>query len=209
MMRVVAILVVILLLATMASAGDMGKDTHSATSPDSSYTVWLKDVPIPEIPETVIDPRPGMAYGERLALMADMGLPIAEKLRDGQTLPDARRQCLWVGGRIEPGPRNTDGRFFWAPDMRLKATFADGTVIYADSLFVLPAGDALAKLQPIRLWPRRAGWESSFDSITVRHTIGERTNNYRHLFAAFRAGELARNKLDWAQDCVAVEIERP
>ena len=206
-MRPGAAILFIALIAASAHAGDMGVDTHTAISLDSTYVVRLKDVPIPEIPEVVIEPRRGMGYAERLALMADMGLPIAVKMRETQGALDARRQCLWVGGRVEPVDGDLHGKFVWPSDQKLCATFKDGTSICADSVFVLPTGDALAPLEPIRIWPRRSGWSSSFASIEVKHILGDITHTRCHVFVAFRAGEFARRKIEWTE-CTGVTLSR-
>ena len=206
-MRLGAAVLLVALVAASAHGGDMGVDTHTAVSPDSTYVVRLKDVPIPEIPEVVIEPRRGMGYAERLAIMADMGVPIAAKMRETQSAPDARRQCLWVGGRVEPIDGDLHGKLVWPSDQKLCATFEDGTRICADSIFVLPTGDALAQLEPIRIWPRRSGWSSSFASIEVKHIMGDITRTRCHVFVAFRAGEFVRRKIEWTE-CTGVTLFR-
>ncbi|MFH1144948.1 MAG: hypothetical protein V1774_10435 [Candidatus Eisenbacteria bacterium] len=208
-------LLVLLLIGSMgvscpvhAGASDMGSYTYAATSPDSTCVVWLSDISIPEIPLTVIEPRRGMSYAERLAIMADdMRLPLMIKIRETQSAPDARRQCLWVGGRVEPPDGDLDGRFIWPSDQRLCANFPDGTIICADSVFALPCGDALDLLEPMRISPRRDGWTSSFRSIEVKHTLGEVTNTRCHIFVVFRAGEFVRRRLAWT-DCTGISICR-
>jgi len=213
-MRIQAILqqaVMIAIVAVLPSApaharkGDMGVFTHMAAAWDSTYVVWLNDISIPEIPNTMIEPRRGMPYAERLAMMADMGLPIAIKMRATQSAPDAYRQCLWVGGKIEPAGQDDNPTFVWPSDQVLCARFRTGECICADSMFVLPAGDVLTPLTPIRIWPRRNGWSAAFRSIEVRHSLGEVTHTVHHVFVAFRAGEFVRRKLDW-KDCTGIEL---
>jgi hypothetical protein len=183
----------------------MGTPTHAAVAADSTYVVWLNDRPIPEIPWTVLEPGSNMTYGERLALMADMGLPLMIKMRESQHAPQTHRQCLWVGGRIEPVGDDDDARFRWPSGQRLCADFADGTRIWADSVFALPRGDALDPLEPLLISPRRSGWQSSFSSIEVKHRRREIVNTRRHLFVAFPACDFMRRRLEWT-DCTRIAL---
>jgi len=202
----VALLVLMGAALPVAARSTIGKEVHAAAAGDSSYVVRLRDISVPEIPETVIEPRRDMSYAERLAVMANMGLPMMAKMRETQSARDPRRQCLWVIGSVQPASGDLNEEFIWPSDQRLCAFFKDGTCIEADSVFALPTGDSMAPLAPLRISPRRSGWVSTYRSILVTHRLGDiASNSACNLFVAFRAGELVRRKLAW-KDCTGIRL---
>ena len=167
----------------------------AATGTGDAYSLWLRLKAVPWIPLHAPDAADAASAGEKLAVLAEKGVAIWERVRRTQ------ERYLWLAGQIDPPGGDYQAEFLWRPDQQLALLLADGRSIPAAEIIATRGsffiGRQLRAMPLIRIAP--GGSRMRFADFRTEFPSGAKCA----IYAAFPAA-------DWrGTDVVAVEVRPP